>query len=295
MSTCPVCTSSSVKFTFKTKDIWFKKNSDEFEVYACDKCGCHFQNPFIPDEEVGKYYPDENYTPFNKQTIIPLKYKHNPHSIYLRILHQRETKDSSFTLLDLGCGGGGFLNSVKHYFPNAKVVGVDVSSFAIDTLKSQSIEGYVSSLYDFQIDRKFDYIFSSQVLEHLSNPIGFVESIKRHAHHDTFIAIDVPNLDSLSFKLFRKNWVHVDMPRHQILYGKDSLKIIFKDFETESLFFAGSTLALISSLKIKIFGSIIKDNVLSKLFINGVSFISKIFSLNNLYTDKIIWSGRLKK
>jgi SAM-dependent methyltransferase len=295
LNSCPVCLSTAIKFSFKTKDIWFMKNADEYEVYACTSCGCHFQNPFIPDAEVGKYYPNEDYTPFNKQSIIPLTYKHNPHSIYLRLLHQREEKNSSFSLLDLGCGGGGFLNSVKHYFPNAKIVGVDVSPYAIDTLRSQSIEGYVSSLYDFKVDRTFDYIFSSQVLEHLSNPKGFVESIRNHAHENTFIAVDVPNLDSLSFKLFRKNWVHIDMPRHQILYGKKSLNIIFKDFKTNSIFFAGSTLAIISCFKIKLFGSIIKDNVITKLFINGLSFTAKVFSLNKLYTDKIIWSGSLKK
>ncbi|CAC5359441.1 unnamed protein product [Mytilus coruscus] len=53
-----------------------------------------------------------------EENILPSKYK---------------TKDKIRTILDIGCGTGRITANIAHYLPDAKVVGIDVDQYAIDT------------------------------------------------------------------------------------------------------------------------------------------------------------------
>lgn len=292
---CPVCDSRNVHAEYlQMEDLTFKVTKEKFDLYACVDCDAKFQYPFIPEDEVGKYYPGEDYHPFsvNHVLISPNK-KRNPQSNYISYLFQKHSKEDSFSLIDVGCGGGSFLNSVKHYFPNAEIYGVDVSELAINNLKKIGIDGEVSSLYDFQTAHPYDYIVSSQVLEHLNRPHDFIAKVRSIAHENSAIMIDVPATDSYSARKFGRSWVHWDLPRHSILYSKKSLTILFSNyFETIRLEHAGSVIAIRSSKKISQGKNIYVNTPTDKL-INYLSPVLRKFGF--LYSDKLYWIGKLKK
>ncbi len=292
---CHVCNSVDTELLYKNlKDLTFKTTKETFDLYSCNNCDAKFQHPLMPEDKVGQYYPD-SYDPFNniKKTIIPINNKKNPQSVYLSYLHSKHNKNDEFSLIDVGCGGGNFLNSVNHYFPNAKLFGVDVSEIAIENLKKNNIDGTCNSLYDFSTKIKFDYITASQVLEHLNRPHDFIKKITEIAKPNATFMIDVPASDGYAAKKYKENWVHWDLPRHSIIYSKKSLTHLLKDnFTTINLNFAGTYTAIRSSKKISKNKDIYTPNFIDNYVIKYASPILKIF--NHLYTDKIYWIGKMK-
>ena len=291
---CPVCSQQNTSLFIKDlADITFKTTDEKFNLYNCNNCDAKFQFPFIPENIVGKYYPDSSYHPFQLSKPISIRSKYNPPSMYLERLIKTHKPDDTFSLIDVGCGGGTFLMSVKSYFPNAQLTGVDVSQIAINNLKSAGIEGICSSLYSFEANKKFDYITSSQVLEHLNQPYAFINKIKELATNETIIMIDVPASDSYSAKKYGRNWVHWDLPRHSILYSAKTFNHLFNDFKTLELKHGGSIVAILSSHKISKEKNIYKQSLFEKFFLKLLSPIAKLLNLNFLFSDKLVWIGKL--
>lgn len=293
---CPVCSAYTTSIFFEgLTDFTFKTTDKKFDLYRCENCEAEFQYPFIPENEVGNYYPASSYQPFQlRTTLVPYKSRYNPQSIYLRELLKKHKKTDAFSLIDIGCGGGTFLMSVKALFPNAILMGVDVSETAVGNLKASGIEAVCSSLYDFDIHKKFDYITSSQVLEHLNQPYLFLKKIKELATDLTTIMIDIPATDSYSAKKYGRNWVHLDLPRHSILYSSKTLNYLLKDFETIHLQHGGTIVAVLSSYKISKQQDIFSQSLSEKLFLKFFTPIAKLLRMNFLFSDKLIWIGRIR-
>ncbi|MES2590598.1 MAG: class I SAM-dependent methyltransferase [Bacteroidota bacterium] len=292
---CPICGSREIIIFIKNiADITFKTTTEKFNIFCCKNCDAKFQNPFIPENEVGQYYPNASYHPFMLQKkAIPLNLKYNPASIYIRKLMEKHNCNDIFSLIDVGCGGGTFLMSVKQYFPNAQLMGVDVSEIAIKNLNKIGIDGICSSLYSFEINRKFDYIISSQVLEHLNQPYLFTKKLKDLSKPESIIMIDVPASDSYSAEKFKENWVHWDLPRHSIIYSKKTIDYLFKDFTKIELRHAGSLAAVLSSYKISKGKDIYFQTLYEKMILKLVTPITKLFKLHFLFSDKLVWIGKL--
>lgn len=115
--------------------------------------------------------------------------------------------DSDDVVLDIGFWGQAVKrNSVnwphKLLIDNAKeVYGVD-----LDYEKGQvkNPERYQKASADnFDFDKEFDVIFSSELIEHLSNPGLFLEKCSKHLKKDGKLILTTPNAFSF-FNLFQK-------------------------------------------------------------------------------------------
>lgn len=82
------------------------------------------------------------------------------------------------SLLDIGCGNGVFLNSVKQNKKSMELMGLDISPIGIKQMKEfYGIDGVVSELPEIPInEERFDYITALDVLEHLTYE---VETVKK--------------------------------------------------------------------------------------------------------------------
>lgn len=96
------------------------------------------------------------------------------HYWWYRALRQHVTdsiasKIAEFTLLDAGCGTGGMLRVVRDRFPEAKLMGLDVSAHALQLafsreLGAEFVQGAVEHL-PFATER-FDTVLSIDVITH---------------------------------------------------------------------------------------------------------------------------------
>lgn len=87
------------------------------------------------------------------------------------------------TLLELGCGTGSVIRECQRRKLAKTYIAVDYSDTAIDYLRrnSDGIETYVFDVTadDFTFDRPVDVVVLSHVIEHLEEPLAFLQSLRR--------------------------------------------------------------------------------------------------------------------
>jgi 2-polyprenyl-3-methyl-5-hydroxy-6-metoxy-1,4-benzoquinol methylase len=128
-------------------------------------------------------------------------------------------------LLDVGCGAGQFLLRCQHLGYEVKGVELDPMSVAFvrDKLGLNVEFGGMDAL---AADETFNVVSALGVLEHMTDPVGFLGQIKKHLRPGGEILIGVPNAGSLNCfvsQLSRHNWDMFLEPGHHYSYNKSTL------------------------------------------------------------------------
>jgi ubiquinone/menaquinone biosynthesis C-methylase UbiE len=100
-------------------------------------------------------------------------------------------------LLDCGCGPGSITLGLAQAVSPGQVAGIDLEPNMIEQAKAAAtenqagnVEFLVADIYDLPFnDGQFDVVFSSSVLEHLSDPVSALKSIRRVLKPGGFAAI----------------------------------------------------------------------------------------------------------
>ena len=81
------------------------------------------------------------------------------------------------SLLDVGCGAGGYTREWQKKFPNARIVALDLDPAPIAGVKTLKYDLSMASMFG-----QYDVVFSKSVLEHLQGPAtqGFVRILKEN-------------------------------------------------------------------------------------------------------------------
>lgn len=148
--------------------------------------------------------------------------------------------------LEFGCCDGFMTGLIAGYVDQLTVV--DGSQTFIEMAKKRvpaKVE-FVHSLFeDFAPDHKFDYIFATYVLEHVSDAIGFLKMASRLLAEDGLLFLVVPNARAFSRQLARHMGILDDLftltPNdinhgHRRVYDRISLN---RDIEAASLLQVG--------------------------------------------------------
>ena len=250
---CKVCESNNITLSFDgVRDINFNMTDGTFNWYKCENCGS-LQIYAVDNfkEDLSKYYG--NYDPHTHELKLVSKFSVSPISLVINKIKSIRDSNAKFSVLDVGCGDGNLLFNLRNSFPNCTLYGIDVNIESAKTkLKSFNINLVEGSLADIVINERFDFICNSQLLEHLADPLDLINLIGSKLKKDGIAFIDVPNAVSKSFNVFGRNWVHLDTPRHRILYTPTSLKSLlmknrFSVIESRTF---GTGFAYVSSLLI---------------------------------------------
>jgi 2-polyprenyl-3-methyl-5-hydroxy-6-metoxy-1,4-benzoquinol methylase len=127
------------------------------------------------------------------------------------------------TLLDVGCGNGEFLHTMKQLGWN--VQGLDVDEKAAETARRNNINVRIGTLDKSGFSSNmFDAIVLSHVIEHVYDPISLLRECKRILKPGGKIFILTPNSKSLCHKLFGEYWRGLEVPRHLMVFSNINLE-----------------------------------------------------------------------
>ena len=186
----------------------------------------------VPEQEqIGRYYQSENYISHSdtQKGFINQLY-HRIRKITLsskRKLIQTETGLQTGNILDVGCGTGAFLNTMK--YAGWKITGLEPDEGARKTAQSlYKIEPLPSPLI-FQLPQaEYDAVTAWHVMEHVHQLHEYVEQIKMILTPKGKAFIAVPNYTSGDATSYKENWAAYDVPRHLYHFSPKSMSELMK-------------------------------------------------------------------
>jgi len=201
---CLVCKSVRIKFKYKI---------NHFDYYLCLSCGSLQLNKIKPY----KY----SYSSFNYKIGFQ-----NEKRIRLRacsiITELSKIKKNITSILDVGCGAGFMLDEFKNYssFPVGIEPSKSLSAYAKRNFKIQIYNGYLDSDLIKRINQKFDVVILSHILEHLSDPLSFLNLVDQILKKAGLIYIETPNINSWQARIEKSKYTFLTPPEHFCLYTR---------------------------------------------------------------------------
>lgn len=125
--------------------------------------------------------------------------------------------------LDIGCGAGGYLFAAREL--GLEAVGVEPSAAHSTIAKSLGlnvVDGYFSAEL-FEKD-PFDIVLLSHVIEHIYDPLPFLEECLRVLRPGGVLCVVTPNADSLLARLSGSYWVMLKPLDHVSMFAAGSFR-----------------------------------------------------------------------
>ena len=253
---CPICNNIiSLKFSVPC-DYRKPERAKDYQVYWCDRCNYGSIENRPSKEEVTEFYSlDEYYTHQNNSETgdgerlsffdrlrVHLSYRLdwgedlNPQEV-TPLLATDKPK-----ICEIGCGNGNNLR--KFQAQGYTVFGVEPDEAAREVARQVSpniFSGTAEELPDAIAGEKYDIVLMSHVLEHCLDINAALANVRKILKDGGVYIIEIPNCNSLGFKIYQGKWRWSDIPRHLNFFSRSSLaKVLEKhSFAVEFVKYSG--------------------------------------------------------
>ena len=231
---CNLCGLDNVRVLFSKKDK-FGIAADEFKVVECQECGLFYINPRPAQEEIGKFYPDiySWKETLEAESFLTKCFRKLEKAYRYHLLQDEVSKVVKFIrrgsgkVLDVGCGTGDRLDVFRN--KGFETYGVETSDSAIYAKEHLKLNVMKGDLFSAHFpDQLFDIVTLFNVLEHTHDPKRVCKEIWRILKDDGFLVLQVPNKNSLQYKLFKRRWAAFDVPRDLYYFGVETLSSLLE-------------------------------------------------------------------
>jgi SAM-dependent methyltransferase len=219
---CPLCGEVDHRQRYQTTDRHYGIPGT-FGIVQCNSCELMFLSPMYSDDELCAMYPNDYYA--YQSNVTPKRWKEILKTV---LFFPGRTRDPEFLqpgkMLDLGCGSGRFLFSMRSM--GWDTYGVEINSSAAELGRKIAGLNIVSgTLNEARFpDEFFDYVRANHSFEHLSCPNEVLKEIRRILKPDGKLFIGVPNVNSVNARLFQRYWWYLGAPVHPFTYSTETLK-----------------------------------------------------------------------
>lgn len=220
---CPVCESRDIHHEF-TGACDRRDDGSTWPIYRCGACSLGFVNPQPNWDELQEYY-NAAYDPYEsehgldgfQETVAEARQAGEFRHIEIR---------PGMRILDVGCGGGGFLRVAREL--GAVVQGVEPSAHGVATAKKAGLPVFHGQIEQFVeavgADTKFDVVTASHVVEHHPAPAAMLKMMASLLSEDGYVWLAVPNAGSWSARVLKEKWHSVDLPYHLMQFTEPSVR-----------------------------------------------------------------------
>jgi 2-polyprenyl-3-methyl-5-hydroxy-6-metoxy-1,4-benzoquinol methylase len=132
----------------------------------------------------------------------------------------RDLKWTGQSHLDVGCGSGYLLGQSKQ--AGLSVQGIEPGPWASKVAERWRIPVEQSFLRKTHFNRSFDLVTATDVIEHQSNPVSFLELLVANVAPDGLIILTFPCTDSFNARVLGTRWCMVAPPTHCQFFSHQS-------------------------------------------------------------------------
>jgi SAM-dependent methyltransferase len=195
----------------------------DYGIATCERCGSGRTVPVPQPDELNAFYAKE--------------YKYDAHLLIAaekkwRARHILDTAlpAGAQRVLDVGCMYGYLLEEAKARGVK-DAMGVELSAGPAKAAVANGLDVFCGSIEDFAAKEpgKFDLIVAQHVLEHVPDPVGFLECARGLLAPGGKVCICVPNYDARARKVFREAWGWYQVPVHLHHFGPRGLSSVLEE------------------------------------------------------------------
>jgi 2-polyprenyl-3-methyl-5-hydroxy-6-metoxy-1,4-benzoquinol methylase len=252
---CPVCgDEAATPLHDQLRDRVFGVAPGTWRLVRCPDCGAARLNPRPSDQAIPSLYaayythhaPPSSYEPPTRigRVLRALRNDHlNAHLGYRlepawrpgrmlaralppwRALAERELRSLPLEgrLLDIGCGNGHFVAEATA--AGWRAAGIDLDAQAVSAGRAAGLDVALETI-EARTAREpgaYDAVTLSHVIEHVPDPLAFLRHAYALLRPGGSIWVATPNLESDGHRAFGPDWIHLDPPRHLVLFTAQSL------------------------------------------------------------------------
>jgi len=235
---CPICKAKNYKILKKStfnfdkynfeKEINFFNSSSNHklsqQLVECLKCELIYVNPRISSDIINKSYSyneDIKFIDQNNERIESFKINLN------RIINAISFQNKKFSILDVGSGGGAFIQSINSSFIDCD--GIEPNEWLVNQAKKYygNVNLYPTTLSSFIKNKKYELITYWDVFEHLTDINNEMFYINKFLKKDSYLILNIPDYGSIFRKLLRYNWPFF-LDVHLYYFNRKTIELFMK-------------------------------------------------------------------
>lgn len=233
---CPICKSSNFEILRKnlrpnisSKELmkFYSSSSDKKlidQLSKCVNCNFVFLNPRVKKKIVLDSYrnnPDKEFVKHNKFRLKTFLFN------FKRVLKKLTINNKkTFSILDIGTGGGTFLLAAKYMGFEAQ--GLEPNKWLVKYIKKNlNIKVYQGTLETINLKKKFNLITFWDVFEHVLDLNKTLIICRKFLKKNGILLLNIPDHGSFARKLFQNNWPFY-LNVHLYYFEKKTLNLILE-------------------------------------------------------------------
>ncbi len=260
---CPACGSSKYEKVLTASD--YLVSGESFEIMECNDCSLRFTSPIPDSNEVVNYYESDKYISHVKrvtsifETVYKIVRKFTLCS--KRKIVKRISQKKSGSVLDIGCGTGEFLKTMKQ--SGWEITGVEVNEEARKLADVNTNSVILTQTEFIESTQKYDLITLWHSFEHLHELDKYLNKIFTSLNANGVVIIAVPNYKSFDAEYYQHNWAAYDVPRHLYHFSPEAMvklmeKFNFKLMQSKQLPFDPFYVSLLSETSVRLRRNVVK-------------------------------------
>lgn len=194
--------------------------------WQCQDCAFIFLHPMPSDADLAIYY-NTNYR--SATSLHYPKARSRAWRAFWKSLRFLPYVAGGRTL-DVGCGGGFMAHAFSRMASSS--AGIDISAESINYAKNRfpHVNFYCETFDEFAArGLKFDFIFSSEVMEHIPSPWPFMRMLQAVSIEGTHVYIATPDAGHASVPADLSDWNEFVPPAHVQFFNRSNMVRLFSD------------------------------------------------------------------
>jgi len=198
-----------------------------YSIFRCTACGFLFVYPWPSAAEISAFY-NNNYRGAEGSAYPKARSRARraffKSFLFWKYLYKKRA-------IDVGCGGGFMVNAFHRL--GAEAHGIDISEKAIDYASKQfpACTFYCDS-FAALASRKlvFDFIFTTELIEHIPGPRDFMQMISSISRTGTVLYIATPDSGHAKVPADLSLWEDICPPEHLQWFNQSNMTRLFSQY-----------------------------------------------------------------
>lgn len=219
---CFVCGATSSQLLFE-REYPSLHYPDKFSIRKCNNCGILFNSPRLIDKELFNLY-NANYYFFQRHDSDEFR---RISDIFLRTVSLIQNGVIERRVAEIGSAKGYLLALLKRFGWSVQgiEISVEASEYAITKFGVPTFTGTIKDYSNINHKDTFPVVLAIDVIEHVPNPIDFLNSIDKIICNRGYLIIDTPNGNSQNIEYLGCKWKGFN-PFHIYLFSSHILQAL---------------------------------------------------------------------